>query len=64
MTTPNPSTTPAGGTPVTEKPLWDEVLRGLLAAPPRRCTPARYTGRALVGRERRVVPVAAPGRAV
>ncbi|HWO60010.1 MAG TPA: hypothetical protein VNO31_08250 [Umezawaea sp.] len=49
---------------MTEKPLWDEVLRGLLAAPPRRCTPARSTGRALVGRERRVVPLAALVRAV
>lgn len=61
MTNPNPST---GGTPVTSQPVWDDVLRGLLTVPSRRCVPARGTGRTLVGRERRVVPVAAPGRAV
>ncbi|MCS7482169.1 hypothetical protein ACFFQW_43905 [Umezawaea endophytica] len=49
---------------MTSQPVWDDVLRGLLTVPSRRCVPARGTGRTLVGRERRVVPVAAPGRAV
>jgi hypothetical protein len=53
--TPNSS---LGGLAVNAQPVWDEALRRLLAA--RRCVPARDTGRTLVGRERRVVPVAAP----
>jgi hypothetical protein len=52
--TPNSS---LGGFTVTDQPVWDEALRRLLA---RRCVPARGTGRTLVGRERKVVPVAAP----
>ncbi|HEX6343306.1 MAG TPA: hypothetical protein VFZ92_19750 [Umezawaea sp.] len=62
MTTPS---TPAGGTPVNDLPLLAAALRELLAAQSRpRCVPVRATGRTLVGRRRRVVPVTALGRAV
>ncbi|WP_330877450.1 hypothetical protein [Umezawaea sp.] len=46
-------------------PLLAAALRELLAAQSRpRCVPVRATGRTLVGRRRRVVPVTALGRAV
>ncbi len=47
---------PFGGSPVDDRAALAEALRRLLAAP--RCVPARTTGRTLVGRKRRVVPVA------
>jgi hypothetical protein len=53
---PHPNSSPGGST-VNDRPVSDEALRRLLAP---RCVPARGTGHTLVGRVRRVVPVAAP----